>query len=180
MSHRQICWAHLLRLFVAFSEHPGPIGRFGEDLLAYTALVFDYWKGLREKLITKAEFAFRMSRVMPAFEDTLRRAVASGLPRLAGSCQNLLDHRLALWTFVSIKGVEPTNNNAERSLRSFVIWRKSCFGAFSARGHLFASRVMSVARTLRQRGARTLDFLARCEGFRRSKISAPLLFAPLG
>lgn len=177
MSLRQICWAHLLRLFVAFSEKGGAAGRFGNELVVLASLVFDYWKGLRSKAISMTEFRLWMSKVMPAFENTLRRAVASGLPHLAGSCQNLLNHRLALWTFAQVDGVEPTNNNAERSLRRFVMWRKNCFGAFSDRGQVFASRIMSVVATLRQRGVRSLEFLAQCERARQQNRSAPTLFA---
>jgi transposase len=179
MSLRQICWAHLLRLFVAFSEKGGAIGCFGKELLALASLVFDYWKGLASKAISMSEYKLWMSKVMPEFEGVLARAVASGLPHLAGSCQNLLNHRLALWTFVHVDGVEPTNNNAERSLRRFVLWRKNCFGAFSARGQVFASRIMSVVTTLRQRSVRSLDFLSQCERARQQRYSAPTLFASI-
>ena len=34
MALRQICWAHLLRLFVSFSQRDGPVGTFGRELLA--------------------------------------------------------------------------------------------------------------------------------------------------
>jgi transposase len=33
-----------------------------------------------------------------------------------------LKRREALWTFVQVEGVEPTNNTAERSLRPGVLW----------------------------------------------------------
>jgi transposase len=45
MAQRQICWAHLLRKFLAFSERAGPIAAFGKTLLDYTGLVFDYKQG---------------------------------------------------------------------------------------------------------------------------------------
>ncbi|MFI5005691.1 MAG: transposase, partial [Solirubrobacterales bacterium] len=37
---------------------------------------------------------------------------------------NLLKLWPALWTFVSVEGVQPTNNSAERALRGPVIYRK--------------------------------------------------------
>jgi transposase len=40
----------------------------------------------------------------------------------------LLARERALWTFVRVDGVAPTNNAAERSLRHAVLWRKSSFG----------------------------------------------------
>jgi len=46
MSCRQICWAHLLRKFVLFSERDGPAQKLGEELLDYTALIFGCWHAL--------------------------------------------------------------------------------------------------------------------------------------
>ena len=37
------------------------------------------------------------------------------------TCENVLKLERALWTFVFVKGVEPTNNDAERSLRRAVL-----------------------------------------------------------
>jgi Transposase IS66 family len=34
----------------------------------------------------------------------------------------------ALWSFVEVLGVEPTNNAAERSLRRAVLWRRKSLG----------------------------------------------------
>ena len=36
-----------------------------------------------------------------------------------------------LWTFVDTRGIEPTNNTAERALRPAVIYRKLSFGTQS-------------------------------------------------
>ena len=47
-------------------------------------------------------------------------------------CVNVLRFDESLWTFVRRKGVEPTNNQAERILRSLVLWRKIFF-AFTAK-----------------------------------------------
>ena len=38
----------------------------------------------------------------------------------------------ALWTFVRVEGVEPTNNAAKRALHPGVLWRKGSFGTQSA------------------------------------------------
>jgi hypothetical protein len=37
-------------------------------------------------------------------------------------CSELYKHRQWLWTFVDEKGIEPTNNTAERALRPAVIY----------------------------------------------------------
>jgi transposase len=48
MNSRQICFAHLVRKFVAFSERAGPAGALGRELLEYTALVFEYRHGYED------------------------------------------------------------------------------------------------------------------------------------
>jgi len=51
-----------------------------------------------------------MTPVRAGLEAVLERAAAADIPRLSGSCKNMLAHRLALWTFLECKDVEPTNN----------------------------------------------------------------------
>ena len=67
----------------------------------------------------------------------------------------------ALWTFVDIEGVEPTNNAAERALRPAVLWRKGCFGAQSATGNEFVARILSVSATCQQQERHLLTFLTQ-------------------
>ena len=67
----------------------------------------------------------------------------------------------ALWTFIDVPGVEPTNNAAERALRPAVLWRKGCFGTHSAAGSRFAERMLTVATTLKQQGRNVVDYMAQ-------------------
>ena len=82
-----------------------------------------------------------------------------GVPKTSGTCRDILKRREALWTFVQVDGVEPTNNRAERSLRPGVLWRKGSFGSDSEAGSRFAERLLTVAATCRQQGRSLLDFL---------------------
>ena len=75
---------------------------------------------------------------------------SSPTAKTAATCANLLDLRPALWTFVRTEGVEPTNNDAERSLRHGVLWRHTSFGTHSAEGSRFVERLITVRETLRQ------------------------------
>lgn len=161
MAMRQICWAHLIRKFVAFSERDGPAGAIGRELLDCASLVFDYWHALRAGDFTRHELGEWMRPVRRQFEAALERAVGADLGHVSGSCANVLAHREALWTFVAHDGVEPTNNDAERELRPLVLWRKRSFGSKSERGERFVARIMSVARTARKQGIDVLDFLQR-------------------
>lgn len=177
MERRQICWAHLLRKFVSFSERAGPSAELGRQLLDYTGLLFDYWHDYKAGKLDRATFRAWMAPVRAQVEAVLERAVASDIDHLAGSCANILEHGVALWTFVDVDGVEPTNNHAERELRAFVLWRKRCFGTQSERGNLFAERLMTVAHTARKQRKDVLAFLAACCQAHLDGTSAPSLFA---
>ncbi len=89
----------------------------------------------------------------------------------------MLKHWDAMWTFVTTRGVEPTNNHAERELRRLVMWRKRCFGTQSERGDRFVERMMTVTHTLRKQGRRVLSFLHKSFLAMLSGAPAPQLIA---
>ena len=159
MALRQICHAHLFRKFVAFSERDGPAGALGRELLELSALMFEYWHGFKDGLLTRPEMQFWMRPVQRDIERLLTRGEQADIERLSGSCADILAHRDALWTFVTHEGVEPTNNHGELELRDFVLWRKRSFGSQSERGERFAERVMTAVRTARKQGKNVLDFM---------------------
>ena len=74
-------------------------------------------------------------------------------------CRAILGEEPALWTFVRVAGVEPTNNQSERALRPAVLWRKRSFGTHSAAGSRFVERVLTVVTTLRLQGRHVLGYL---------------------
>lgn len=83
---------------------------------------------------------------------------------------------LALWTFVDVPGVEPTNNAAERALRPAVLWRKGCFGTHSADGSRFVERRLTVAATLKHQHRNVVDYLtAACSAALHGHPSPSLL-----
>jgi transposase len=177
MERRQICWAHLLRKGVSFSERDGPSATYGRELLNYIGILFEYWHDYKAGKLDRATFRAWMAPVRAQVEDLLARAVASNIDRLSGSCADILAHKAALWTFVDRDDVEPTNNHAERELRAFVLWRRRCFGAQSDRGNLFAERLMTVAHTARKQGQDVLRFLTGCCEAQLAGTRAPSLFA---
>lgn len=179
MALRQICWAHLIRKFVSFSERDGPAGRIGRELLDCAALVFEYWHRFKDGALTREEFEDWIRPIKHHFEAVLERAVAADIDRLSGSCADILAHADALWTFVSCENVEPTNNHAERELRGFVLWRKRSFGSQSDRGERFAERLMTVAHTARKQGKRVLDFIAESVTAHVGGTTSPSLIAGL-
>ena len=176
MAYRQICWAHLLRRFVAFSERDGPAGAIGNELLSYTGILFDYWRDYREGKMTRERYVAWMAPLRQQMEAIFEKAVALDIKGLSGSCANILEHRQALWTFVERDDVAPTNNHGERELRAFVLWRKRSFGTQSERGNRFAERVMTIAHTARKQSKNVLAFLMACCGARSECGATPSLF----
>jgi transposase len=98
------------------------------------------------------------------------------MPKTAGTCRDILKRRQALWTFVQVEGVEPTNNAAERALRPGVLWRKGSFGTQSTPGSRFVESMMTVVTTLKQQQRNVLEYLtAACEAALRGEVAPSLL-----
>lgn len=159
MERRQVCWAHLVRKFVSFSERDGSAGAMGRELLDATGIMFSYWHDYRDRRLSRKTFLHRMAPLRERIEGLLERAAAADIERMSGSCADLLEHRAALWNFVDKRGVEPTNNHGERELRAFVLWRRRSFGSQSERGNTFAENIMTVVHTARKQQRDVLPLL---------------------
>ena len=160
MRRRQICWAHLLRKFVAFSEDKRPeVAKLGENLLLFGHVLFHQWHRVRDGTLSRAAFRRETMALRMCVENLLQQGVDLRLRGVRGSCADILAHRQALWTFIDRRGIEPTNNHGERELRGFVLWRKRSFGSQSDRGSRFAERVMTAVHTLRKQQRHVLSFL---------------------
>ena len=109
--------------------------------------------------MSRGAFQKEMRPVMRTVRSLLQEGAACTDPEVAGTCRELLEHEPALWTFVRVEGVEPTNNAAEQALRHGVIWRKGCFGTQSARGSRFAERILTARATLRAQGRNVTAFV---------------------
>lgn len=177
MARRQICWAHLLRKFISFSEKEGPAKKLGDELLEFTSLIFEYWHLLQKKQIERQRFIELMVPVRLQFAACLRRALSANIKEVSGSCADILVHEKALWLFVECENVEPTNNHAERELRGFVLWRKRSFGTQSLRGNIFAERIMTVAHTARKQKKNVFEFLIQSCNAHMTGTARPSLFS---
>jgi len=158
VDRRQLCWAHLIRNLLALAERDGALGAWAADLLAQIEVLFAVWHAFRAGRIDREALA---AYVQP-LQVTMRALLEQGQRRY-DQAQGLSDELVrlwpALWTFVSVEGVEPTNNAAEQALRPAVLWRKGCFGAQSAAGNRFVERMLTVAATCRQQERHLLTFL---------------------
>lgn len=158
---RQLCWAHLIRDFTAFTEFGGEAARIGEALLVEAKRMFEWWYRVRDGTLKRSSLREYMRPLRRRVEGLLGEGTSCGETKVAGTCRNILGLAPALWTFARVEGVEPTNNAAERAIRPGVLWRKSSFGTDSERGSRFVERMMTVAATLRQQGRNVLDYVTR-------------------
>jgi transposase len=176
VARRQLCWAHLLRQFRGFQDR-GPEGSaIGEPLELLVETLFHMWHRVRDGTMTRSIFQQRMKRLREHVVGWLRKGGACPVPAVAGRCREILELEPALWTFVHVEGVEPTNNTAERRVRHGVMWRKTSFGTDSPNGSRFVERILTVVMTLRSQGRNVLDYVtATCEAALQGKIPPSLL-----
>ena len=173
---RQLCWWHLIRDFRALSERRGVSRRIGEDLLALSGVLFEYWPKVRDGTHSRAWFVDEVLRaIRPDVQAPLRRGLRRRCAATRGTCRELLAWEASLWTFAFIEGVEPTNNHAERVLRGAVLWRKGSFGCTSEGGCRFVERILTVVQTLRLQGRPVLTYLQEALCAHRKGVLAPKL-----
>jgi transposase len=161
IEQRQLCWAHLLREFTAFTERGGAAARLGRALLKDADRMFARWHRVRNGTWSHQRFWRAMRPLRHRVERQLRRGAQGADGKTAATCRDLVTLASALWTFIDVPGVEPTNNAAERALRPAVLWRKGSFGTHSATGSRFAERMLTVATTLKQQGRNVVDYVAQ-------------------
>lgn len=160
-ARRQICWSHLKRDFQKLVEAGGQIGAVGEALQAHRRQLFKWWHRVRDGTLARSTFQAYVRPLRAKVADLLRQAAAcTGERRLAGMCEEILKLEVAMWTFVRVDGIEPTNNHCERELRHAVIWRKTSFGTQSDTGTTFVERILTAVGTLRLQKRNVLDYLA--------------------
>jgi transposase len=173
---RQLCWAHLLRDFQAFVERGGASQPRGEALLTQAELMFQWWHQVRDGTMSRTTFQEKMQPVQQKVGELLRQGTACDHQRTAGTCRDILKREEALWTFVHVEGVEPTNNLGERQVRPGVLWRNSSFGTQSKAGSRFAERIMTVVATCKQQHRNVLDYVTEaCDAANRGQQAPSLL-----
>jgi len=173
---RQTCWAHIKRTFQGLAEREGgACATFGVPLLHQTREMFKLWKRVRDGTLQHRTFQRRMRPIREEIERLLEEAATSACTHTQGKAKAILKHRDALWTYVDVEGIEPTNNEAERALRHAVILRKLSFGTQSERGSRFIERMLSAVDTLRKQERDVLPFLMHALHAHRTTTTPPSL-----
>ena len=159
-THRQLCWAHLLRDFTAHSERMAEQKEFGNAGLAVARVLFDAWRQFQQdadRAALQARIAPLQTKLRTELEHASRKSTKTKYHRQFA--RNLLKRWLALWTFSHIDNVEPTNNHAERGLRGAVIYRKLSLGTQSEHGERSLERLLSASITCRLRKQSLFHYL---------------------
>ena len=180
----QFCWAHFTRNLLSAQElaKTARAKRFCREALALQRRLFRLWHRFRgdphvrggpitrEQLIAKALPLEKAFFALGERDVNLTDTDAGNLARA------LFVHHAHFFTFIHEDGVEPTNNGAERALRTAVQWRKIMFGNRSADGELAVARLLTVTRTCQLQQLNALVYLTaaiRCR--RRRQAVASLL-----
>lgn len=187
LDRRQLCWAHLIREFQKIADRGDESQKIGEGLLAQCHQLFQLWGRVRDGTLTRDGFAAAVIKIRAAVRKRLQEGASyeaargdhSARARSARTCQELLKVEPALWLFVRVAGIEPTNNAAERALRPAVIWRRICLGTQSALGSQFVARMLTVTQTLRSQRRPVLEFLTQACQAARTGTPAPSLLPDL-
>lgn len=173
---RQLCWAHLLRDFTAMSEADGRAAAIGRRLLRRAKQVLKRWHRVRDGTWSRQQFLRSTQYLRERIEHDLAAGTTCGHAKTQHTCKRILKFSDALWTFAHKRGVEPTNNAAERAIRPAVLWRKRSFGTHSARGSRFAERMLTTFMTLKQQQRPVVNYvMAACQAFLRNQRAPSLL-----
>lgn len=184
VTQRQLCWAHLKRDFTKISQRSGVSGQIGRDLLAQHKKLFRLWHRVRDGTIDHNQFESLVKPLRQKVADLLSSGAnypispqeKTPLAKTVRTCRQLLKVEPALWLFVTVEGLEPTNNAAERAIRPAVLWRRTSFGSQSEAGSLFVARMLTVVTSLRSHSRNVLDFMVQAiEASRRGQKSPSLL-----
>jgi len=180
---RQVCWAHLKRDFTQIAERQGVSQDIGTALLARQRRLFRWWHRVRDATMSRQQFVEAVAQLREGFKAELESACAlpigvnekTPLAKSVRTLREILKVEEALWTFVQTPGLEPTNNTAERALRSGVIWRRTTQGSQSKAGSEFVGRILTVTTSLKAQGRNAWDYLSEALRAHRLGLTAPSL-----
>ncbi len=159
LERRQVCLAHLIRDFRAMAEGEKDLRWIGEGLLALIDDAFWLWHLHKDGHVERANLKRWIRPLRARIFALLDAGARSRGHETPSKCRGILKTEPAMWTFVAVEGVEPTNNVAERAVRPVVIHRKTSLGSQSKRGSDFVARMQTASATLRQRGGSLFQFV---------------------
>ena len=156
---QQFCWAHLERDFQGWVDRNEGAAPLGCALLRQVRRLFRLYEQRKSGELPYECYLRRMERMQCKVRKLLTSVTDCGDWRAARTAQDLLHREKALWTFVYVEELEPTNNLSERALRPAVCMRKASNGTYSAAGSRFVERMLTAVTTLMRQGRNVLEYL---------------------
>jgi transposase len=159
LARRQLCWSHLVRDFQKILERGNDSYPIGWHLKLQAEYLLMKWARVRDGTLDYFEFLAEFPAIQTQIRHWLTVGLKTSSSRTAETCRRLLAADPNLWRFVSVPGLEPTNNSAERALRHPVLWRRNSHGTQSDLGNRFVERILTVVETCRQQQHPVFDFV---------------------
>ena len=107
-ARRQFCWAHLIRDIIKISLRSGLDQKTGENLLAHIKWMFLLWYEVRDGTLSRKSFQLVMKFSQNSIENLLQEGTKSSHKKTRGTCGKILKYKEALWTFIYIDRLEPS------------------------------------------------------------------------
>jgi transposase len=177
---RQLCWSHLKRNFQAWVDRKAGAEALGRDLLKQERRLFRLYHQWKPGELSYEQFRPKVTRLQHKVRRLLERVSLCADQKAASTARDLLRLEKAMWTFVDVPGLEPTNSRAEQAVRPAVCMRKMSYGTYSAAGSRFVERILTAVTTLRQQGRDVLEYLSSSlrEWLRRGDVPSLLPIQP--
>ena len=149
-ARRPMCLVHLLRDFMTTEKYKRP----GKDWPAFAKktrrLIRDAIRLSRRDDLSAEAYASRRARIDARLDELIATAWKDRQAKRL--IKRFRRHREHLFTFLDQADVPFENNHGERMIRPAVILRKNSYGNRSDRGADTQAVLMSIFRTLKQRG----------------------------
>jgi transposase len=167
--HQQTCWNHIRTKAKEVVQQIGLIDppvtaprsiEFCTKLRRFAVEMCALGRKLKSKKLSLA----KAKAMIPSLRKRLQRFDGEPLEHQAAETLRnrvMEKDRDKLFTFLKVKGVEPTNNLSEQSVRFLVIMRKICFGTRSPAGSESHSILPSLLQTVHRQGKDAIGFLVK-------------------
>lgn len=154
----QFCLAHFIRDVRFLVEHPNPKNReYGQRVLDDLRKLFRTIHR-REQFASEATFRASLERIAAdicwdAFMET------AGTRESNNIAERFRKHTEGFFQFISMPGIEPTNNLAEQAIRFVAIHRRMTQGTRGAAGQAWCERIWTAVGTCAQQGRSVFEFI---------------------
>jgi transposase len=159
LERRQLCWAHILRDFIAMEERfhsPWHGHRLAGCARAVMRAVAEREPGPEGHAAMVSQLESVRVKTKQYLEWTAKGAPG---PKARAKAREILKVEKHLWAFLEDATIPVTNNLRERLLRYAVIWRKLSYGTQSDTGARFMERILSVCASLQLQDRDPFEYL---------------------